>query len=92
MGMDTIYEVETPEGVILRGEVAGPVPRILAYSVDLLCRSVFLVLLSVLIVPGGLAGKGVLAIVAFLLEWFYPVFFECLHKAQFLFRNCVNFD
>ena len=37
--IDTIHAVQTPEGVDLSLPVAGPVPRALAYSLDLLLQT-----------------------------------------------------
>ena len=42
--LDTVREVHTPEGVALRLPAAGPVPRSLAWAIDLAIR---LALLSV---------------------------------------------
>lgn len=74
--LDTARTVETPEGVALRVRVAGPAPRTLAFLLDLLARSVIYIGLSIPLVFLGETGLGLLFIVAFLLEWFYPVYFE----------------
>jgi uncharacterized RDD family membrane protein YckC len=68
--------LETPEGVDLALTPAGPLPRILAYTIDLLIRTAFLIALSIVLSVGGKAGVGILTICYFLAEWFYPVFFE----------------
>jgi uncharacterized RDD family membrane protein YckC len=73
--IDTLRVFETPEGVDLALHPAGPVARAAALAIDLGLRfGLYLLLLPLL----GLAGLGFgLALIAvFLLEWFYPVFFE----------------
>jgi uncharacterized RDD family membrane protein YckC len=74
--LDTLRRVPTPEGFELTLRLAGPVPRALAYAVDLAIRialfAAFSMSLSML--HGG--GTGLMLIAAFLLEWFYPVAFE----------------
>lgn len=81
-GLDTLYEIETPEGIDLTARVAGPVPRILAYAVDLFYRTLILVVLGIAISVAGDAGVGLWLLVSFLLEWFYPVVFEVLRGGQ----------
>jgi len=74
--IDTRRPIQTPEGVELGLRVAGPVPRAYAWVIDLFIRTaiymVFVLVLSIL----GNFGMGLFLIIMFLLEWFYPVFFE----------------
>lgn len=74
--IDTRRPIQTPEGVELGLRVAGPVPRAYAWIIDLFIRTaiymVFVLVLSIL----GSFGMGLFLIIMFLLEWFYPVFFE----------------
>lgn len=79
---DNTYTVETPEGTNLKGELAGPVVRILAYAVDLLIRGAVILGFSVLLYGLGGTGEGLLLIVIFILEWFYPVLFERFRHGQ----------
>jgi uncharacterized RDD family membrane protein YckC len=83
MTIDTRYTVNTPEGVSLELSPAGPATRFWAWFLDVLIRTgVNIVIFSVL---GGFLGKtgvGIALILAFLLEWFYPVFFEVKRKGQ----------
>ena len=74
--LDTLRRVPTPEGFELTLRLAGPVPRALAYAVDLAIRvALFAALaMSLSLFRGG--GTGLMLITAFLLEWFYPVAFE----------------
>ena len=74
--LDTLRRVPTPEGFELTLRLAGPVPRALAYALDLAIRvALFAALaMSLSLFRGG--GTGLMLITAFLLEWFYPVAFE----------------
>lgn len=74
--LDTLRRVPTPEGFELTLRLAGPVPRALAYALDIAIRAAIFVALSMSLprLLGG--GTGLMLIAAFLLEWFYPVAFE----------------
>lgn len=74
--LDTTYSVETPEGIDLILRPAGPIPRILAYTIDCLIRWGILLVASTLLTMAGKLGSGLFLILFFLLEWFYPVIFE----------------
>lgn len=80
--LDTTYNVETPEGIDLRARAAGPVPRILAFAVDLFYRTLVLTGLGIVLAFADTAGMGIWLVCSFLLEWFYPVFFEVLRGGQ----------
>lgn len=74
--LDTLEYYEIPEGVRLQFRLAGPVVRACAWAIDAIIRGVlYLVLAVVLSLLGGL-GIAVMLIGFFLIEWFYPVFFE----------------
>ena len=79
--IDTTYRVETPEGVDLQAHLAGAVPRVLAYAIDLSLRAAALAFALFLFSLFDWA-TGVLLVVAFLVEWFYPVVFEVLNNGQ----------
>ena len=74
--LDTTYRVETPEGVTLDLRLAGPVARSGAWFIDFLIRAMVFFFASLILVPLGDVGTGLLLISIFLLEWFYPVIFE----------------
>lgn len=80
--LDTLRAVETPEGVILTLRVAGPVARALAFGLDFLGRVMFYVLVSRILSALGEAGSGLLMLVVFVTEWFYPVLFEVLWSGR----------
>lgn len=74
--------VETPESIDLQAEPAGIVVRGLAFSIDLLIRGMILMVLSIVLGLAGKAGAGIVLIAWFLLEWFYPVYFEVYRQGQ----------
>jgi uncharacterized RDD family membrane protein YckC len=73
--IDTLRIFETPEGVDLALRLAGPVPRAAAFLLDLLIRAAIYLALTPLLGLAGV-GAGLLLLALFLLEWFYPVWFE----------------
>lgn len=74
--LDTMRTVETPEGVELTLRAAGPTSRILAWILDQLVRIVVYFFAGIGLSFLGHLGMGLLSILVFLLEWFYPVYFE----------------
>jgi len=82
MALDTRYHVNTPEGISLNLSPAGPVPRMLAWIIDILIR----IGINIIIYWGlsflGKTGLGIAMILTFLLEWFYPVYFELYKNGQ----------
>ncbi|PCJ16057.1 MAG: RDD family protein [Gammaproteobacteria bacterium] len=80
--LDTRHSIETPEGIALQLTVAGPGVRGLAYAADFMIRGVVLTIFSVLFGLLGVTGIGLLTIFAFVLEWFYPIFFEVFWHGQ----------
>jgi len=80
--LDTFREVHTPEGVALRLPAAGPVPRALAWLIDLGIRFIVLSASSALLGVLGKAGMGLYFIFVFALLWAYPVVFEAMFDGQ----------
>lgn len=80
--VDTNYLVETPEGIDMQSELAGPVARTLAYAIDITIRTVILAVASIILAIAGTAGIGFILVISFLLEWFYPVLFEVFRQGQ----------
>lgn len=80
--LDTYREVHTPEGVALRLPAAGPVPRALAWGIDLAIRLGIMMLGLMVLGVLGKAGVGVMSISVFLLMWAYPVVFEGAFDGQ----------
>lgn len=82
MLLDTRQSLETPEGALLPLTPAGFGVRILAQLLDILIRfGITAVIFIVLSLLGGM-GVGIALILTFLLEWFYPVFFEVTRQGR----------
>ena len=76
VSLDTLFTAETPEGIALSLRPAGVVPRFYAFAIDLAIRfGVMIAAITALSVLGRF-GMGMLLVVFFALEWFYPVLFE----------------
>lgn len=80
--LDTYREVVTPEGVALHLPVAGPVPRAVAWVIDLAIRLGILMLVGTVLALLGAAGQGLYLILMFLIFWAYPILFEAMWDGQ----------
>ncbi len=81
--LDNRHDIETPEGILLPLSVAGPVPRALAWALDLLLRLILYAVAGVVFgMVFGSGSMGPFLIFLFLVEWFYPVVFEVLRDGQ----------
>lgn len=76
--LDTSREVVTPEGVALHLPAAGPVPRALAWMIDLAIRMVVVVAALMVLAMLGKTGMGLYALWLFAVFWLYPVLFEAM--------------
>jgi uncharacterized RDD family membrane protein YckC len=74
--LDTLLRAETPEGIELALRPAGVVARVLAYAVDFGIRLLVFLFAANAVEHFGRLGGAVLALLAFALEWLYPVLFE----------------
>ena len=74
--LDTARRVATPEGIELTLRLAGPVPRALAWAVDLATRLIALWVLALLFGSLGWFGVGMMFLVTFFLEWLFPAWCE----------------
>ena len=74
--LDTARRIATPEGIELTLRLAGPIPRALAWAIDLLVRAA--ILGAIAFTAAGLrqSGMAIILLSAFLLEWLYPAWFE----------------
>ncbi len=82
--LDTLCNVEIPEGIELSMTVAGPVARALAWSIDTLFRAVIYIVIGFvlsLFVAGDFL-MGLFLILLFLMEWFYFVLYEVYREGQ----------
>jgi uncharacterized RDD family membrane protein YckC len=80
--LDTTRRVATPEGIELTLRLAGPVPRALAWSIDLVIRLGIVALVMLLAAQLGRAGWGVVLIAAFFVEWLLPAWLEASWGGQ----------
>jgi len=80
--LDTTRRVATPEGIELTLRLAGPVPRALAWGIDLAIRLAVLFAVSMLASLLGRAGMGVILLTAFFVEWLLPAWFEASWNGQ----------
>lgn len=80
--LDTYREVVTPEGVALHLPAAGPVPRALAWGIDLAIRLGILLLISMVLRLMGAVGQGLYLVAFFLVLWAYPIVLEAMWNGQ----------
>ena len=81
--LDTLKQVETPEGVTLNLRVAGVVPRAAAWLVDALIRMALLTFASTIFAALlGKGGLGLFLLIMFVIFWFYMVLFEALNQGR----------
>lgn len=80
--LDTYREVVTPEGVALHLPAAGPVPRALAWAIDLSIRIAVMMVGGLVLALLGRAGSGAYAVLLFVVFWFYPILFEALDRGR----------
>lgn len=74
--LDTVRRVATPEGCELKLRIAGPAVRVRAWLFDFLIRVLIFAAAAMLLGYFGRLGGTVSMLLAFVLEWLYPVFFE----------------
>ncbi|HEX2198597.1 MAG TPA: RDD family protein [Burkholderiales bacterium] len=80
--LDTTRRVATPEGIELTLHLAGPVPRAMAWAIDLAIRLAFLMAVGTVVLQFGQAGIGMLLLAAFFVEWLLPAWFEATWRGQ----------
>jgi uncharacterized RDD family membrane protein YckC len=80
--LDTLTQVETPEGVTLPLRPAGVVPRAAAWVIDALIRLCLFGTVSAVMKVLGAAGAGIAFLDLFLIYWFYMVLFEGLNQGR----------
>jgi uncharacterized RDD family membrane protein YckC len=80
--LDTVRAVHTPEGVDLRLPAAGPVPRAVAWAIDLGIRGSLLMAGTVLFGALGNVGAGFYLLALFLVFWGYPIACEAMLGGQ----------
>lgn len=86
--LDTIAVIDSPEHVRFEYRLAGPARRGLAYAIDLAMKVAVIFIAVFLMTLGGMDtaasgwSLGLLALVAFVLEWGYNVGFETLANGR----------
>jgi uncharacterized RDD family membrane protein YckC len=80
--LDTTRRVATPEGIELTLHLAGPVPRALAWAIDLVIRIGIVFAIWYPAAQLGRAGSGIVLLAAFFVEWLLPAWFEAAWRGQ----------
>ncbi len=84
--LDTVVEIETPEHVRFRYQLAGPGRRMFAYLIDLVFRGMLVGVLLILLHLSSFAidgfSFGAVLLVIFAVEWGYYVLFESLWSGR----------
>ena len=80
--LDTTRKVATPEGIELTLHLAGPVPRAMAWAIDLAIRAGIVLAVMTLSLQFGRAGWGVTLLAAFFVEWLLPAWLEAVWRGQ----------
>ena len=79
--LDTRRYLETPEGVEVAVDMAGPLARGWAWLIDGAIRGFAHMWAAAFLSFLGELGMGLLLLWLFLIEWFYPVVFEAIWGA-----------
>jgi uncharacterized RDD family membrane protein YckC len=74
--LDTVRRVATPEGCELNLRIAGPTVRARAWLFDFIVRLLIFVVAVLILAKFDRLGSGIALLLAFVLEWLYPVIFE----------------
>ena len=80
--LDTTRRVATPEGIELTLRLVGPVPRALAWAIDLALRAAVVIGVLMVAMYFGRAGWGIALLTMFIVEWLAPAWFEVLWNGQ----------
>lgn len=87
---DTVEQIETPEGIKLSLRLAGAPVRSKAYLIDWLIRVAISMGVGIGCSFLGAGGQGIALVIYFLLEWFYPVYFEVKKSGQTPGKKSAN--
>lgn len=80
--LDTTRRVATPEGIELTLHLAGPVPRAMAWAIDLAIRIAVVLAVMFGALQFGRAGWGLVLLTAFFVEWLLPAWLETAWRGQ----------
>ncbi len=82
MKLDTINQIETPEGIQLPLRCANASARALAFGLDLCIRLAIMWAVAIVVGITGQTGMGIYLICLFIIFWGYPILFEVLRDGQ----------
>lgn len=88
--LDTVREIETPEGISLELRAAGALPRAQAWMVDLLLRMGVFVVALIPLSLFGVGGNGLAMLLLFALMWAYWVVCEVWLDGQTLGKRALG--
>ncbi|OOG46092.1 hypothetical protein B0E52_05170 [Rhodanobacter sp. C06] len=88
--LDSVREIETPEGISLRLRAAGPLPRAQAWMIDTIIRLVLLMLAMIPLAFLGTGGRGLAMLAMFALLWAYWVVCELWLDGQSLGKRALG--
>ncbi|WP_426662954.1 RDD family protein [Rhodanobacter aciditrophus] len=88
--LDSVREIETPEGISLRLRAAGPLPRAQAWMIDTIIRLVLLMLAMIPLGLLGTGGRGLALLAMFALLWVYWVVCELWLDGQSLGKRALG--
>jgi len=88
--LDTLRQIETPEGVFLRLRAAGALPRAQAWTIDFVLRMLVFWIGMIPLSLLGKAGAGVGALLMFVLMWAYAVVCEVWFGGQTLGKRAMG--
>lgn len=88
--LDTVREIETPEGISLQLRAAGALPRAQAWMVDLLLRMGVFMLAMIPLSLFGVGGNGLAMLLLFALMWAYWVVCEVWLDGQTLGKRALG--
>lgn len=80
--ISTLYTVETPEGIDIVLQPAGLAPRVWAFIIDFILRTLIIIIAAILLIPTGKLGTGLILILYFSITWLYMVLFEVFNNGR----------
>jgi len=88
--LDTLREVETPEGLALDLRCAGVFARAYAWLLDFGIRISAVFVLGTLLALLGTGGQGLMYVAMFLVYWGYPIAFEVFNDGQTIGKRVMG--
>ncbi len=85
--LDTVAEIETPEHIRFRYQLAGPGRRMMAYAIDLMIRAIIVIIVAIILSMTSMFmfdgfSTGAVLLLMFALEWGYYVLLESLWSGR----------